>query len=555
MIIHFFEIISIFLLILLFGLSYIGYGKFFNNLIFKGESIVNYGQLGLLGIFFLIVLSYFTSFFIPHNSLHNVLILTIGLFLFFFDKKKIDYQNLRLLFLITIFTFLFFIISKNHDDFPYYHLPFALNLSENKVSFGMGLLNYGYRHHSALLFLNSLKFLPWLKYFLFNLPNYLILIFVNYILLDNLIKNLKKKNIIFLLSLIFLTIINTKFTRLSEYGTDIAGQIILLVIIINFINILIIDKKIVNLYFNIFLLFIVLSFKVYFLIYFLLIPFVFYQLKLNPLKNKNLNLNAIICYLFFISLFIIHNFINTGCVIYPVEITCIGDKFFWSLDSQEVIRNDIWLESWAKAGASPNFQVENLNEYIKGLNWVTNWYKNYFVGKVSDFFFIVILINLIIFFSFNKKLNLKDDLVKVRKILIFIGSLALLIWFFKHPSLRYGGYLPVTIFLTSIFLFFYSIKNTKVNINKITNFFIILIIIIFNTKNVLRLELEFNRNDQYKFDNFPFYTVIDKKYESFSFENETYMYTTNGYCWATPTPCSNTPRKIRVINNYIFFER
>ena len=160
-----------------------------------------------------------------------------------------------------------------------------------------------------------------------------------------------------------------------------------------------------------------------------MIPFVFYQLKLNPLKNKNLNLNAIICYLFFISLFIIHNFINTGCVIYPVEITCIGDKFFWSLDSQEIIRNDIWLESWAKAGASPNFQVENLNEYIKGLNWVTNWYKNYFVGKVSDFFFIVILINLIIFFSFNKKLNLKHDLVKVRKILIFIGSLALLIWF------------------------------------------------------------------------------------------------------------------------------
>ena len=454
MIIHFFEIISIFLFILLFGLSYIGYGKFFNSLIFKGASIVNYGQLGLLGIFFLIVLSYFTSFFISHNSLHNVLILIVGLFLFFLDKKKIDHQNLKLLFLITIFTFLFFIISKNHDDFPYYHLPFALSLSENKVSFGMGLLNYGYRHHSALLFLNSLKFLPWLKYFLFNLPNYLILIFVNYILLDNLIKNLKKKNIIFLLSLIFLTIINTKFTRLSEYGTDIAGQIILLVIIINLINILIADKKIENLYFNIFLLLIVFSFKVYFLIYFLLIPFVFYQLKLNPLKNKNLNLKAVICYLSFIVLFIIHNFINTGCVIYPVEISCIGDKFFWSLESQEITRNNIWLESWAKAGASPNYKVENLNEYIKGLNWVTNWYKNYFVGKVSDFLFIVILINLIIFFSFNKKLNLKNDLIKVRKLLIFLSFLALLIWFFKHPSLRYGGYLPITIFLTSIFFVF-----------------------------------------------------------------------------------------------------
>ena len=416
MIIHFFQIISIFLLTLLFGFSYIGYGKFFNNLIFKGATNVNYGQLGLLGIFFLILISYFTSFFIAHNSTHNIVILITGIFLFFFEKTKTDFSNLKLLTLITIFTFLFFIISKNHDDFPYYHLPFALSLAENKVSFGMGLLNYGYRHHSSLLFLNSLKYLPWIKYFLFNLPNYLILIFVNYILLDNLFKNFKKKNIIFLLSLIFLLVVNLKFTRLSEYGTDIAGQIILFVIIINLIHILIIDKKIDKIYFNIFLLLIVFSFKVYFFIYFLLVPLIFLDLKLNPLKK--INFNALACYFIFIIFFIIHNFINTGCVVYPVEITCVGDKYFWTLEFNEVNRNNIWLESWAKAGASPNYKVENLNEYIQGINWVSNWYKNYFVGKVSDFVFIIILINLFIFYFFNKKLYLKKDLIKVRKILV-----------------------------------------------------------------------------------------------------------------------------------------
>ena len=110
MIIHFFQIISIFLLTLLFGFSYIGYGKFFNNLIFKGTSVINYGQLGLLGIFFLIVISYFTSFFIAHNSIHNIIILFTGIFLFFLDKKKIDFLNLKILTLIVIFTFLFFLI-------------------------------------------------------------------------------------------------------------------------------------------------------------------------------------------------------------------------------------------------------------------------------------------------------------------------------------------------------------------------------------------------------------------------------------------------------------
>ena len=104
-------------------------------------------------------------------------------------------------------------------------------------------------------------------------------------------------------------------------------------------------------------------------------------------------------------------------------------------------------------------------------------------------------------------------------------------------------------------MFFYSSKFIKSNIYQITKYFIILIVIVFNTKNILRLEFEFNRNDQYKFKSFPFYTVIDKEYKSFSTNNITYMHTTDGYCWATPTPCSNTGRKIKIINNYIFFER
>ena len=66
---------------------------------------------------------------------------------------------------------------------------------------------------------------------------------------------------------------------------------------------------------------------------------------------------------------------------------------------------------------------------------------------------------------------------------------------------------------------------------------------------------EFSREDQYKFTNFPFFKVIEKDYESFSFRDKTYLNITNGYCWATPSPCSNTVYKIKLINNYIFFIR
>ena len=44
-----------------------------------------------------------------------------------------------------------------------------------------------------------------------------------------------------------------------------------------------------------------------------------------------------------------------------------------------------WYEQWSKAGAGPNFRVENASEYIKYFNWVSNWMDMYFFNKVSDF--------------------------------------------------------------------------------------------------------------------------------------------------------------------------
>jgi len=555
MIIHLFQIIAILFLVFLFAFSYIGYGLVMNKLIFKDKISLDFGQLGLFGIFPLIIISYLTSFFTPHNIVHNLIVLLFGIFSFIFlDKNSTKKFQLKILFLIIIFTFTFFIISKNHDDFPYYHLPYALFLSENKIAFGLGLLNYGFRHHSSILFLNSLTFLPWVKYFLFNLPNYLILIFINLSLFNFLTKNLKKKNIVFILSLIFILLINFKFTRLSEYGTDIAGQIILFVIVLNFINILNYKNKIENVYFNIFLLLIIFSFKVYFLLYFILVPLILYEIKINPFKQKK-NLKAIFFYFLFSLLFIVHNLINTGCVIYPVEFTCLGDKYFWTLSIEEVDRMGLWLESWSKAGAGPNYKIENLNEYVKGLNWISNWYEKYFLGKFTDFIFLVLLINLLIYLNYNKFIYFNNNFKKIKRVLFITLTIALVFWFLEHPSLRYGGYLPFTIFITLISLLFYSDKYLKKKILNKTKVFILIAIFIFNFKNLIRITEEFDRKDQYRFTNFPFYKVIQKDFESLYYENKIYLNITNGYCWATLTPCSNTEYKLKSINNYFFFVR
>ena len=54
-------------------------------------------------------------------------------------------------------------------------------------------------------------------------------------------------------------------------------------------------------------------------------------------------------------------FFNTGCLIYPVQITCF-DNLSWSIIKQ-VEQMSQWYQQWSKAGAAPGFRVDNRNLY------------------------------------------------------------------------------------------------------------------------------------------------------------------------------------------------
>ena len=55
-----------------------------------------------------------------------------------------------------------------------------------------------------------------------------------------------------------------------------------------------------------------------------------------------------------------------------------------------------------KGGAGPGFGIEDQEKYVLYLNWITNWFKVYFIGRFSDYILVTILI-LIIFISFFYK--------------------------------------------------------------------------------------------------------------------------------------------------------
>ena len=104
-------------------------------------------------------------------------------------------------------------------------------------------------------------------------------------------------------------------------------------------------------------------------------------------------------------------------------------------------------ENWAKAGAGPNFKVDNIENHIMYFNWVPNWIDNYFFNKVSDFLFGILFLILIIYISFfSAKKNKKKQDTYLLPIYFFLIIL-FFEWFYNHPALRYGGYILICLLI------------------------------------------------------------------------------------------------------------
>ena len=167
-------------------------------------------------------------------------------------------------------------------------------------------------------------------------------------------------------------------------------------------------------------------------------------------------------------------------------------------------------------------------------------------------FFIILL-----FFK-NFKFKKESLILDKRIILFYLIILAIFfIWFTKTPTLRYGGYSIVFLTLSiPIALIYQKLKN-KDFFEKKLKYLIILIIVLFNLKNINRIDKEFKRTDLYKFDNFPFFAIPEKKFISEVFPSGLTIYRTSGHCWNTPTPCIGHSGKINVNKNngYYFIYR
>ncbi len=549
--------------------SCLGFGLLFCKINRINHFNKNIGLVGILGLFLLSFIASLTHLFIPHGYSHNIILLFIGIISFIFIKRKKEYDLYTILLFIFLILFIGLLISKNNEDFGYYHLTNTLQFTQHKVQFGLGNLSHGFKHITSLFLINSIFYFPGMEHYLFNITNYLFLVFFISFLIFEIFKNRKivnfSKNLIFIILILFLI----KFTRLSEYGTDIAGQILIFISII-LCSELYFNKSISkNLkkeiyYINIIILIFAITTKVVFLIYFLIPTLIFFVHE-----NKKMFLQYIfrLKKIFFIAtpvaLLIFFNFSSTGCLLYPVESTCFSNTFDWALTENTVSIMNGHYELWSKGGKSPTYEVQNAEIYLNNLNWLPHWVSNYFFTKVTDFLG-VIFISLFFYYIINlKKIKNKKYIpnIKFKDFFKFylIFLIIFLIWFLNFPTLRYAGY--VIFFL--IFALPYNLYiNNKISLSVTRNqkkiiSIIFLCLFIFIFKNIIRINKEFNipEINHHNFKKFPLYWIDSVSYEKI-IKNDLSVYMVNNgkMCWNTPPTCvRNKNFNMKKINNYKFY--
>ncbi len=496
----------------LISLSILGYGFFMNYILNINSK--NFGIIGYIGIFSLILLSYLSSLFIAHGYNFNSSVVIIGLFLFLYSLKNISFtkKDLVTFFLVFLLLFIFILVGKNHDDFPYYHFPYIHLLTQDSHPFGLGLLNNGFRNQSSLFFFNSLFYLPNIDIYFYHVGSVYFLGFTNLFFLKNIFdrKNFSKFRFYNFINLFLLIFVNIFFSRLSEYGTDRLGSIM---IILAFIVLLLMindnsKSSKSNNELTKFLMIIgciAISMKPFYLIYFSLLLFLIYYSHLNHNLINFLKSKLFFLTFFFLSFTFFFNFINSSCFVFPAAFTCY-EKLTWSIPKEEIENVKLWYELWAKGGATPNFVVENRTDYITNLNWLQNWTDIYFFNKMSDYLLSISLLTIIFFYSFKSKIKLSLK-KREQKLLILFLFFYLIEWFLFHPSLRYGGY-HIFILLISIplVLILEKYKLSWSSFTKKATIFILITILIFTGRNVARLNKEFKvynynffENMNYKF--------------------------------------------------------
>tara|TARA_B100001996_G_scaffold382164_1_gene373262 strand:+ start:1921 stop:3600 length:1680 start_codon:yes stop_codon:yes gene_type:complete len=539
-----FDVILLSLVYLLSLFSIAGFGKL--TTIYLGQKkIDNLFELFFIGLIFLLLLGFFNYIFFGYSKYSNLLILLFGL-CFYFYYYKINLKLFKKIILPSLLLLGIF-ISKTHEDFHLYHYQHLKELTDGMIKFGMANLDsfVRYSYSSMFSYVQGFFYLPYFELKLFYVPVYLVYVALCSFLYDYKNEKIEKKIIFF--SIVVLLVLLIKFTRLSEYGYDYISQFVLIFIFFQFFK----KSNKANIIFVCLFFVFALAIKVTSIFF---LPIIFYLLIRNKsflnlnIKSKTFLRGLILSGL---TLFIIfaNSFLKTGCFFYGLKNTCFSqNKISWVVNYSKIEEHREIASKWAKGfyhTGEGAFQKENPKEVPDAIyGWTPFWLKNHFKNKILDFVLLIGLCFLCIFWTTDKNfLRLKKNEKSDRLQFFWASFVSLFFWFSLLPQYRFGFSIIIFLIFSTLFLFIGNIN--KFNFKKI-NFFILISILIFNTKSIDRIYSEFNRVDAHRYSNFPWFSLPERNFETkkFSNSNDLFYVPLRGTCFNIPTPCAFRANKI-----------
>ncbi len=461
------------------------HGYFFSKKILKKNENQNFYEICIIGLLITLLISQTLNFLFPLNNILIILNLFLICVYLLFDKK-IFLQFLR--FDKFIFSICLLIVISNiygsgfSDDIDHYHYGYISNSDSKRFIWGNSYLNLLYGTSPIWLTFQSYLNFDFSRLQDIHISNGLILFFTLGLFLSEL---KSKTNLVYYKPFLFsiLMFILLKYTRLKEFGIDRPATLLFCFIIyyyfkyfLNNNNQLIPNFIIISLA-SISIILIKITY-----LPILFLPFLF----LIKFKTKLFNFDKrYFLFIIPVTIFLLKNILGTGCLIFPLEKTCI-ELIPWSnhAGAREL---SFLAESFNKSWTSYTGNLSEVN-YVKGFNWFSVWFER---GK-TEILEITLTIIIILFFSlivFNVQFqNFELHKKKLKLILFFIISfifISILIFLFKNPVLRMNH--PMLISLMILFLIIFC----NFNIKKISKRFLYTIIIfgfVFNfSKNINRI--------------------------------------------------------------------
>ncbi len=330
------------------------------SFIFITFSLIGYGTLVYnikknQDLFFIIIVGYFIvgfvgliiHFFFSISDAISIFLILLGIFLFFSKFKFFKKEIFASIIILISVSFLLLGYSDHPIDANMYHHPYVSYLKSEKIIFSIANIEFRFGHISLLQYVQSIFTNNFFGPLAISSLNIIFFTFFLLYCYETLFSNSEDK-FVFLVVLLVSCFVLIKMGRYREFGNDLIPFLVSFYFLIKLLQEKISKKNNLNfsnlIYLPLYSSF-MLSHKISYIFSVLIFILVINRSNIKLIFN---NRSLIFIFISFTSLWLLKNYIETSCLVYPVVQTCLKNSG-WYLTGIADPEKAMWLsEIWSK---------------------------------------------------------------------------------------------------------------------------------------------------------------------------------------------------------------